>query len=60
MRLGAIVALALAGSGCTQLDSGLATIPFLSFMQKSPAPPPYGMPRPVALPSTAPWRRSRS
>ncbi len=54
VRLSALAALALAGTGCTALDSGLATIPFLSFMQKSPAPPPYGMPRP-APPGSIPY-----
>ena len=39
--------LALAASGCTALDSGLATIPFLSFMQASPAYSPYEMTRPA-------------
>ncbi|HEX9105763.1 MAG TPA: cytochrome c, partial [Longimicrobiales bacterium] len=48
---------ALAGAGCTALDSALAEVPFLSFMQKSPAPPPYGMPRaapPGSIPSESP------
>ena len=53
-RLAGFAALALAASGCTALDSALATVPFLSFMQKSPAPPPYGMPRP-APPGSIPY-----
>jgi mono/diheme cytochrome c family protein len=50
----AAAALVLPAGGCTVLDSGLAAVPFLSFMQKSPAPPPYGMPRP-APPGSIPY-----
>ena len=54
VRFGVLAALVLALGGCTALDSALATIPFLSFMQKSPAPPPYGMPR-NAPPGSIPY-----
>ncbi len=47
-------ALALAASSCTALDSGLATIRFLSFMQASPAYSPYEMTRP-APPGSIPY-----
>lgn len=55
LRLGAIAALALAGAGCTALDNGLAKIPFLSFMQASPAYSPYEMTRP-APPGSIPYQ----
>ncbi len=54
LALAAAAGLALTLGGCTALDSALATIPFLSFMQKSPAPPPYGMPR-NAPPGSIPY-----
>lgn len=46
-RAALVGTLALAASGCTALDSGLATIRFLSFMQASPAYSPYEMTRPA-------------
>ncbi|HEX9109611.1 MAG TPA: cytochrome c [Longimicrobiales bacterium] len=52
---GLALALGLGLSGCTALDSALAEVPFLSFMQKSPAPPPYGMPR-NAPPGSIPYQ----
>jgi len=47
LRAALVGGLALAASGCTALDSALATIPFLSFMQASPAYSPYEMTRPA-------------
>ncbi len=52
--LGLALGLGLGMGGCTALDSALAEVPFLSFMQKSPAPPPYGMPR-NAPPGSIPY-----
>ena len=54
VRLGAVAVLALTGAGCTALDSGLAKIPFLSFMQASPAYSPYEMTR-AAPPGSIPY-----
>ena len=45
----------LGGGGCTALDNGLAKIPFLSFMQASPAYSPYEMTRP-APPGSIPYQ----
>lgn len=46
-RLALAFALALAGSGCTQVDDFWATIPFLSMMRDAPSYDPYEMPRPA-------------
>lgn len=55
--LAVVAALGLALGGCTALDDLLATVPFFSFMQESPALDPYEAPRdapPNAVPYAAP------
>jgi mono/diheme cytochrome c family protein len=54
---GAVALLALGAGGCTALDNALASVPFLSFMQASPAIGPYENPRlgaPGAIPYSSP------
>lgn len=54
---GVMALLALGAGGCTALDNTLASVPFLSFMQASPAIGPYENPRlgpPGAVPYSSP------
>ncbi|HEX7120252.1 MAG TPA: cytochrome c [Longimicrobiales bacterium] len=56
-RLVAVAALAMTAGGCTALDNLLASIPFFSFMEESPAFDPYEAPRvppPNAVPFASP------
>lgn len=51
----AVALLALGAGGCTALDNALASVPFLSFMQASPAIGPYENPR-LGAPGAIPFR----
>lgn len=45
--MAAAVLLALGTSGCTEIESAMASVPFLNFMHESPAFDPYEAPRPA-------------
>lgn len=47
IRLGVFAVLILALGGCTDIEDGLASVPFLNFMREAPFFDPYEAPRPA-------------